>query len=57
MPITVVSAEPIEGQVRREVAIVSALSEHKVGQYVLLRLADENGRIGLGEVRGRISPA
>ena len=49
MPITVVSAEPIEGQVRREVAIVSALSEHKVGQYVLLRLADENGRIGLGE--------
>jgi muconate cycloisomerase len=49
MPITVVSAEPIEGHVRREVAIVSALSEHKVGQYMLVRLADENGRIGLGE--------
>jgi muconate cycloisomerase len=49
MPITVVSAEPIEGQVRRERAIVSALAEHRVGQYVLVRLADEGGRVGLGE--------
>ena len=49
MPITIVSAEPIEGVIRREVAIVSALAEHKVGQYVLVRLADEEGRIGLGE--------
>jgi len=49
MPITVVSAEPIEGQVRRDTAIISSLGEHKVGQYVLVRLADEEGRIGLGE--------
>ncbi len=49
MPITIVSAEPIEGQVRREVAILSSLGAHAVGQYVLVRLADEEGRIGLGE--------
>src|SRR4051794_11020192 len=49
MPITVVSAEPIEGQIRRDIAIISSLGEHKVGQYVLVRLADEEGRIGLGE--------
>jgi muconate cycloisomerase len=49
MPITVVSAEPIEGQVRREVAIVSSLGAHTVGQYVLVRLADEAGHLGLGE--------
>ncbi len=29
MPITVVSAEPIEGQIRREIAIVSSLGEHR----------------------------
>jgi muconate cycloisomerase len=49
MPITVVAAEPIEGQVRREVAIVSSLGEHVVGNYVLVRVADEVGHIGLGE--------
>ena len=49
MPITIVSAEPIAGQVRREIAIVSSLAAHKVGQYVLIRLADEEGRVGLGE--------
>src|SRR5947209_17079815 len=49
MPITVVSAEPIEGRVRRDVAIISSLGEHRVGQYVLVRLADEEGRVGLGE--------
>jgi muconate cycloisomerase len=49
MPITVVSAEPIEGQVRREIAIVSSLGEHIVGNYVLVHVADEAGHIGLGE--------
>src|SRR5438552_12609584 len=49
MPITVVAAEPIEGQVKREIAIVSSLGEHVVGNYVLVRIADEAGHIGLGE--------
>src|SRR3954447_23567249 len=49
MPITVVSAEPIEGKVRREIAIVSSLGEHVVGNYVLVRVADESGHVGLGE--------
>src|SRR5262245_34676741 len=49
MPITVVAAEPIEGSVRREVAIVSSLGEHVVGNYVLVRVADEAGHVGLGE--------
>src|SRR6478736_2530558 len=49
MPITVVSAEPIEGQVRRDIAIVSSLGEHLVGNYVLVHVADEAGHIGLGE--------
>ena len=49
MPITVVSAEPIEGRVKRELAIVSSLGEHVVGNYVLVRIADEAGHIGLGE--------
>jgi muconate cycloisomerase len=49
MPITAVTAEPIAGRVRREVAIVSSLGEHVVGNYVLVRVADEAGRVGLGE--------
>jgi muconate cycloisomerase len=49
MPITVVTAEPIIGHIRREIAIVSSLGEHVVGQYVLVRVGDEEGRIGLGE--------
>jgi muconate cycloisomerase len=49
MPITVVAAEPIEGQVKREIAIVSSLGEHLVGNYVLVRVADEAGHVGLGE--------
>jgi muconate cycloisomerase len=49
MPITVVAAEPIEGKIRREIAIVSSLGEHVVGNYVLVRIADEVGHIGLGE--------
>jgi muconate cycloisomerase len=49
VPITVVSVEPIQGQIKREVAIVSSLGEHAVGNYVLVRIADEMGRVGLGE--------
>ncbi len=49
MPITVVAAEPIDGHVRRELAIASSLGEHVVGQYVLVRVGDEDGRLGLGE--------
>lgn len=49
MPITVVAAEPIEGKVKRDLAIVSSLGEHLVGNYVLVRVADEVGHIGLGE--------
>src|SRR5947209_1131502 len=49
MPVTVVAAEPIEGQVRRDLAIVSSLGEHAAGNYVLVRVADEAGRVGLGE--------
>src|SRR5437899_2937873 len=49
MPITVVAAEPIDGRVRRDVAIVSSLGEHAAGNYVLVRVADEAGHVGLGE--------
>src|SRR5262245_29185131 len=49
MPITVVAAEPILGTIRREVAIVSSLGEHVVGNYVLVRVADQAGHVGLGE--------
>jgi muconate cycloisomerase len=49
MPITSVTAEPISGRVRPDVAIVSSLGAHLVGQYVLVRVADDSGRVGLGE--------
>src|SRR5262245_51141953 len=49
MPITAVSAEPVGGKVRPEVAIVSSLGEHVVGNYVLVRVTDDAGRVGLGE--------
>ena len=49
MPIASVVAEPIEGRVRRETAIVSSLGEHVAGQYVLVRVHDDAGRTGLGE--------
>jgi muconate cycloisomerase len=49
MPITRVQAEPILGQVQRELAILSSLGEHLRGQYVLVRLTDDAGRVGLGE--------
>jgi muconate cycloisomerase len=49
MSITVVTAEPITGQIRRDIAIVSSLGEHIVSQYVLVRVGDADGRFGLGE--------
>lgn len=49
MPITSVTAEPIGGRVRPEVAIVSSLGSHVVGNYVLVRITDDAGRVGLGE--------
>ncbi len=49
MAIIRVDAQPIGGVVRREIAIVSSLGEHLVGNYVLVRLHDDSGRTGLGE--------
>jgi muconate cycloisomerase len=55
MPITAVRAEPIFGQVHRELAIVSSLTfltpegSHTRGNYVLVRVSDDAGRVGLGE--------
>jgi muconate cycloisomerase len=49
MSIVQVEAQPIGGVVRREIAIVSSLGEHLVGNYVLIRLRDDSGRTGLGE--------
>jgi len=49
MSILSVSAEPILGHVRPDIAILSSLGSHVVGQYVLVRIADDKGRIGLGE--------
>src|SRR3954468_23918496 len=49
MPITSVPAEPISGRIQRDLAIISSLGEHLVGQYVLVRVGDDAGRTGLGE--------
>src|SRR3954452_24126579 len=49
VPITAVSAEPIQGQIRHDIAIVSSLGDHVVGNYVLVRVRDDAGRVGLGE--------
>jgi muconate cycloisomerase len=49
MPITAVHAEPITGRVNRDIAIISSLGEHNQGQFVLLRVTDDAGRVGLGE--------
>src|SRR5438445_2849489 len=49
MPVTAVRAEPILGEIRPELAIISSLGEHLRGQYVLLRVHDDAGRVGLGE--------
>jgi muconate cycloisomerase len=49
MSIFSVSAEPIHGRVRPDIAILSSLGAHPVGNYVLVRIADDEGRVGLGE--------
>jgi hypothetical protein len=49
MSITAVEAVPISGQVRSDLAIISSLGQHLVGQYVLVRIRDDAGRVGLGE--------
>src|SRR5436189_3080632 len=49
MPIISIDAEPISGTVHRELAIISSLGEHLRGQYVLVRITDDAGRVGLGE--------
>jgi muconate cycloisomerase len=49
MPIRAVHAEPIHGQVNRDIAIISSLGDHNQGQFVLVRLIDDAGRVGLGE--------
>src|SRR5215831_4707029 len=49
MPITAVHAEPIQGQVHPDLAIISSLGEHLRGHYVLVRVRDDAGRVGLGE--------
>src|SRR5436305_3883698 len=49
MAITAVSAEPIGGTIRPDLAIISSLGKHLVGQYVLVRVTDDRGRVGLGE--------
>src|SRR5215468_1471639 len=49
MRISAVHAEPISGDVHRDLAIISSLGEHLRGQYVLVRVRDEAGRVGLGE--------
>lgn len=49
MSIASISAEPITGRIRPDLAIVSSLGAHIVGQYVLVRIADDAGRVGLGE--------
>jgi muconate cycloisomerase len=49
MSIVAVHAEPITGRVNRDIAIISSLGEHNQGQFVLLRVTDDAGRVGLGE--------
>lgn len=49
MRIRAVDAEPIVGSIHPELAIVSSLGEHVRGNYVLVRVHDDEGRTGLGE--------
>ena len=49
MPITRITAEPIHGHINPDFAIISSLGAHLVGQYVLVRVYDDQGREGLGE--------
>jgi muconate cycloisomerase len=49
MPIAALEAIPIHGAIKPEFAIISSLGQHIVGQYVLVRVRDQEGRVGLGE--------
>jgi muconate cycloisomerase len=49
MSIVSVLAERISGEVQPDLAIISSLGQHLVGQYVLVRLRDDSGHEGLGE--------
>lgn len=49
MSIVSVQAEPIGGEIKPELAIISSLGQHLVGQYVLVRVRDDGGHVGLGE--------
>ncbi|MFO0906284.1 MAG: enolase C-terminal domain-like protein [Pirellulales bacterium] len=49
MAVTQVTVEPIGGKVQQEIAIVSSLGEHLVGNYVLVRVHDDSGVSGVGE--------
>src|SRR5439155_20660391 len=39
----------ISGKVKPDLAIISSLGKHIVGQYVLVRITDDSDRVGLGE--------
>ena len=47
--ITAIDAQPISGNVKPDLAIISSLGEHLRGQYVLVRVHDDSGKTGLGE--------
>lgn len=49
MTITSLEAEPISGNVKPDLAIISSLGEHLRGQYVIVRVHDDSGHVGLGE--------
>lgn len=49
MAIKTLEALPIHGSVKPDIAIISSLGKHIVGQYVLVKITDDQGRIGLGE--------
>lgn len=49
MSIAAIEAVPIHGKIKPEFAIISSLGQHIVGQYVLVRIRDDEGRVGLGE--------
>src|SRR5437870_1650133 len=55
MPITAIDAVPISARVKPEFAIISSLTvltrdgAHLRGDFVLVRITDDAGRVGLGE--------
>ncbi|MCS7046126.1 MAG: mandelate racemase/muconate lactonizing protein [Gemmataceae bacterium] len=49
MRIARIDAVPIHGTIKPDFAIISSLGRHIVGQYVLVRVYDDQGRVGLGE--------